>query len=276
MNATKLSVMALWLQAAALVAARAQSLYDQGVVNPVPGAFDIVQLSANGNTQLTGSGGFNYFTDNSSPPGQTFQTGGNSLVLSTLAIRTGSLPLNSGNGGLGPQPYQLNIFSVSNGVANPLATYTSAANFTYVDGDWLEWSNLFLGLAANTTYAYTFERVSNGWDGLAVSSGNPYAGGEAVLIPNVGGAVTYQSSHGYDAVFAAGLTTVQTNLTGAGPLTLEAENALLTGNPVPYVSTALAGYSGTGYVTGIQDSTAMVNWSFTAPPGLYDLVIRYA
>ena len=60
-----------------------------------------------------------------------------------------------------------------------------------------------------------------------------------------------------------------------GPLTLEAEDGTLTGNPVPYVATVLAGYSGTGYVTGIQDSTARISWSFTADPGLYRLTIRF-
>ena len=55
-------------------AGRAQSLADIGPGNPVPGANDLPQFSPGGNTQLTGSGGFNYFTDNASPPGQTFTT----------------------------------------------------------------------------------------------------------------------------------------------------------------------------------------------------------
>jgi mannan endo-1,4-beta-mannosidase len=275
MNALKFSVAIVLFGAGFSFLAHAQSLTDIGAANPIPGANDIFQFSTNGNTQLTSGGGFNYFTDNASPPGQTFITGAGPQVLNSLAIRTGSLPLNSGNGGLGPQPFQLNIFSVSNGIALPLATYTSPTNFSYTDGDWLRWNNLFLGLATNMTYAYTFQRMSNGWGGLAVGSGNPYAGGEVALIPNIGGAVQSQSSHNYDAVFDVGLWPVQVNGPANGALTLEAENGLLTGNPVPYVSTAVAGYSGTGYVTGIQDSTAMVNWSFTANPGLYRLTVRF-
>jgi mannan endo-1,4-beta-mannosidase len=255
--------------------ASAQTLTDIGSANPVSGVNNISQLSTNGNTQLTTSGGFNYFTDNANPPGQTFTTENNPLVLNSLALRTGSLPLNSGNGGLGPQGYQLRIYSVSGTTASPLATYTSVTNFSYTDGDWLKWNNLFLGLTTNTTYAYTFQRLSNGWDGLAVGGGNPYAGGEAVLVPSGGGTVTYQSSHGYDGGFDIGLLPVQTNGPASGALQLEAENGLLTGNPVPYVTTATPGYIGTGYVTGIQDSTALVSWSFTAPPGLYDLQVRY-
>jgi mannan endo-1,4-beta-mannosidase len=255
------------------LATPAQTLTDIGVNHPVAGTYDIFQFSTNGNTQLTGA--FNYFTDNTNPPGQTFTTGTNLLVITSVAIKTGALPLNSGNGGLGPQTYQLRIFSVAGGVASPLATYTSPTNLTYADGDWLKWNNLFVGLATNTTYAYSFNRVSNGWDGLAVAGGSLYSGGEAVLVPSLGGAVNYQSSHNFDAVFDIGLSPVQFNGPTNAPINLEAENATLTGNPVPYVTTATPGYSGTGYVTGIQDATALVSWSFTAPPGLYDLQIRY-
>ena len=77
----------------------AQTLLDIGTNNPVQGANDISQLSTNGNQSLTGS--FNYYTDNSSPPGQTFTTGSSPLVLTSVAIKTGTSPLNSGGGGLG-------------------------------------------------------------------------------------------------------------------------------------------------------------------------------
>ena len=59
----------------------------------------------------------------------------------------------------------------------------------------------------------------------------------------------------------------------AAPMLLEAENGTLTGNA--YVSTAVSGYSGTGYVTGLQSAGDTINWSFTGTPGLYDLVIRF-
>jgi mannan endo-1,4-beta-mannosidase len=59
----------------------------------------------------------------------------------------------------------------------------------------------------------------------------------------------------------------------AAPMVLEAENGTLTGNA--YVSTAVSGYSGTGYVTGLQSANDTINWSFTGTPGLYDLVIRF-
>ena len=59
----------------------------------------------------------------------------------------------------------------------------------------------------------------------------------------------------------------------AAPTVLEAENGTLTGNA--YVSTAVSGYSGGGYVTGLQSESDTVNWSFTGTPGLYDLNIQF-
>ena len=84
-------------------------------------------------------------------------------------------------------------------------SYTSSSSFSYTDGHWLQWSNLSVPLLTNTTYAYTFSRVTSGYDGLAVTSSNYYSGGEAVLISSAG-AVTFQNNHNYDAVFNIGLT----------------------------------------------------------------------
>ncbi len=183
----------------------AQTLADIGAVNPVPGPNDISQFSTNGNQSLTGS--FNYYTDNASPPGQTFATGSNPLTLTSVAIKTGTSPLNSGGGGLGPQAYLLQIFyvAVAGSKAELVNTYTSSPTFSYPDGDWLQWSNLSVPLLTNTTYAYTFSRVTKGYDGLAVTSSNYYSGGEAVLISSAG-AATFQSGHNFDAVFDLGLT----------------------------------------------------------------------
>ena len=191
-------------------------LTDIGTANPASGPNDVSQLSTSGNTQLTGT--FNYFTDNGNPPGQTFTTGTKAAVLNTLSLRTGSSPLYSGNGGLGPQAYQLRIFSVSGSTATLLSTYTSPSTFSYTDGDWLRWANLAVPLAANATYAYTFRRVSNGYDGMAVASGNLYAGGAAALIPNAGGSITFESSGNYDGVFVVGLSTNSSQLLVGTPV----------------------------------------------------------
>jgi hypothetical protein len=211
-------------------------LTDIGTANPASGPNDISQLSTSGNTELTGS--FNYFTDNGNPPGQTFTTGTKAAVLNALSLRTGSSPLNSGNGGLGPQAYQLRIFSVSGSTATLLSTYTSQSTFSYTDGDWLRWANLAVPLAANSTYAYTFCRVSSGYDGLAVASGNLYAGGAAALIPNAGGAITFESSGTYDAVFVAGLSTNSSQLLVGTPVVSGAGTGYI-GAPITVSSAAI-------------------------------------
>ena len=58
-----------------------------------------------------------------------------------------------------------------------------------------------------------------------------------------------------------------------GAITLEAENGILVGNV--YITTSTPGYSGSGYVSGFQTSTDVVQWNFTGTNGLYDLTIRF-
>jgi hypothetical protein len=220
-------------------------LTDIGTANPVSGPNDVSQLSTEGNTRLTGA--FNYFTDNGNPPGQTFTTGTKPTVLNKLYVRTGCSPLESGGGGLGPQAYQLRVFSVSGSTATLLATYTSPSTFTYTDGDWLRWANLAVPLAANSTYAYTFRRASSGYGGMAVASGNKYEGGAAALIPNAGGNITFETSGNYDGVFLVGLATNSSQL--------------LVGTPV--VSGAGTGYIGAAITVSsaaIGNSPILYQW----------------
>src|SRR4051794_24030367 len=54
---------------------------------------------------------------------------------------------------------------------------------------------------------------------------------------------------------------------------LQAETAVLAGNA--YSSTSAPGYSGTGYVTGLQSNSDTINWKFIGTPGLYKLLILY-
>src|SRR5215469_13524494 len=148
----------------------AQTLVDLGATAPNPGTYDIAQLSTAGNQ--TAPDGLNYYTDNQSvhatgEPGQTFTTGSNSAgyVLASVSIKTAGLGSYSGISSA--QPYYLHIYSVSGNNAILLQTYTSA-NFTFNDGDWLQWNGLSLPLAANKTYAWSFGRVSSsaGWEAL--------------------------------------------------------------------------------------------------------------
>lgn len=188
----------------------AQTLADLGPPAPAPGTNDITQFATNGNELYPD--GLNYFTDNQSvhnagEPGQSFLTGTNSTsyILTSVAIRTAGLGDDSGDGTA--QPYYLHLYSLAGTAITPLQTYTSA-NFTFNDGDWLQWSGLSLVLSSNTAYAWSFGRVngSSGWEALAVATNHPYPAGQIGLFPPAGGTVTFGSNDNFDAVFDIGLT----------------------------------------------------------------------
>jgi hypothetical protein len=185
------------------------TLTDLGTTAPTPGTYDIVQFSSNGDAGMPD--GLNYYTDNypahgGGAPGQTFTTGSSATAyfLNSVTLKTGG-GTSSGTGTA--QSYILNIYSVSGSSATLLQSY-GANNFTFNDGDWLQWNGLNLQLASNSVYAYCFSRTSTGtgWDAMANGNNNPYAGGELALVPAAGGTITFGSSHGYDAVFDLGLT----------------------------------------------------------------------
>jgi len=183
---------------------------------PSPGTNDIFQLSTSGNQAWPD--GLNYFTDNNPSVGQTFTTGTNAMKLVSVAIKTAGL--NSGNGYGTPAStptYYLRIYSVSNGAATLLVTF-SAPNPGFIDGDWLQWSGLNVLLATNKTYAFSFgiQPTGGGWAALAVAT-NAYAGGEIAVIPIAGGTCATGSSHKYDAVFDLGLQPAAANIPATMP-----------------------------------------------------------
>jgi hypothetical protein len=239
--------------------ARAQTLTDIGAANPVPGPNDIYQLSTNGNTESTG--GFNYFSNNNPPPGETFTTGTNPAVLTSVSFKTGSAPLDSGGGGLGPEDYHLRIFSVSGGSAAALIDSYASSPVSYTDGNWLQWTNLGgVPLATNTTYAYSFAATS-GYDGLALST-NLISGGQAALIPSAGGDATYDNP-AYTAVFDIGLSTNTSQLLGGTPV-VSPENTIYIGSAVTLLSSAVGTpplyyqwqmIGGSGTLTNIPNAT---------------------
>ena len=187
---------------------------------PSPGTNDISQLSTNGNTAWPNKpDGINYYTDNSSPPGQTFTTGTNAMRLVSVAIRTAGLDSGGGYGTPATTPtYYLSIYSMSGSTATLLLT-VSAPNPGFTDGDWLKWSGLNVALATNKTYAFSFGRQpssSGGYVAMAVAT-NAYAGGEMALIPISGGTITTGNSHNYDAVFDLGFQAPGTNIPASLP-----------------------------------------------------------
>jgi mannan endo-1,4-beta-mannosidase len=72
------------------------------------------------------------------------------------------------------------------------------------------------------------------------------------------------------SVFAFALSL--TGNVSAATIMLEAESGTLTGTSV---TTAAAGYSGSGYVTGFDNTGDNVRWTFSGSNGLYNLRIRF-
>ena len=227
-----------------LRASQGQTLTDLGAAAPAPGANDLSQLLIAG--QANKPDGLNYYTDNTTEPGQTFTTGtnGGGYQLNYLALKTGG---GTTQGAASAQNYSLHIYSVNSGTATLIATY-SATNFVFVDGDWLQWSGLQMTLSSNAVYAYAFGKASDavyGWEAMGNASPNPYTGGELGLVPVAGGAITFGSSHNYDGVFDIGLTptvpgpaaVANTPATGvqAGSATLNG-NIVSIGSSVPQVT----------------------------------------
>jgi uncharacterized repeat protein (TIGR03806 family) len=262
---------------------RAQTLTDLGSTAPIPGTLDIAQLNTAGNQ--TFPDGLNYYTDNQTghnagEPGQTFTTGTNAVGYTLTSVSIMTAGLDSYNGIGTSQPYYLHIYSVSGGNVTLLQTYTSA-NFTFNDGDWLQWSNLSVTMAANTTYAYSFGKASSttGWEAMGVASGNPYPGGEIGLIPPAGGAITFGSSHSFDATFDLGL--IMTSGFAVGQPTASPSNTVYAGTTVT-LDVAVAGTPPFYYqwrtnqvnITGATNSTLVLTNVAVTDTGNYDVVIQ--
>jgi len=235
-------------------------LSDVGASIPTPGGNDISQLTPA--SAANSPDNLNYYFDNGSPPGQTFTTGSNpgGYTLSSLAI---DLAGNSGGLPADGQDYILRLYTVSGGNAVLYAVYTSQAGFTFGTTDWLRWFGFAVPLAANATYAYTLARDPNGsgWDNLSNVGGDPFAGGEVVLIPPSGGAIVTGSSHSYDGTFVIGLA-----LPGypvVSPATFSPSNVVYAGSPV----TLSASVSGTGPFTYQWMSDGGTGGALTNIPG---------
>jgi len=215
----------LSLAATVVIVGSAHGAYiaDFGTNAPSPGAYDISQL-----TSGSAEDGLNYFSDNTPPPGQTFTTGSNAsgYALTSIYVRTGGV--NANNTGTA-QTYTLRIYSVSGSSATLISTYVSANLLGFPDGDWLQYSGLTNVLQPNTVYAYTHARNTAGWDEMSAVLGNPYAGGQACLIPTAGGIIDFGSSGNLDATFDLGLVPISNPFVFP---TLVTPNSAVVGNSV--------------------------------------------
>jgi beta-galactosidase len=201
-------------------------------------------------------------------------------LLSSVAFATAGLGSDSGITTV--QPYYLHIYSVADGAATPLATFTSG-NVSFNDGDWLQWTGFAVALEANGTYAWTFGKASttSGWEALAVSSGNPYPDGEIGLFPPAGGAITTGASHAFDAVFDLGLTPAK--LPTINQLTISPTNNVYAGTAIsltagvsgaPPLSFQWWFNQGTGYASLPDANTNILSFTATVTnSGTYLLVM---
>jgi len=220
------------------------NFFDYGTTAPVTSGSDIAQLSSAGQANLTGA--FNYYIDSSTPPGQTFVTGGNAdgYALSEIYIANNS----AGTSGTGQTTYNLRIYSIAGDAATQVGSTLVSVNSGVqgTSGHWYKFAGFTpITLSPNTTYAFTLQRNGGGWWSLGNSSPNPYSDGEACLIPTAGGTIVTESSHNYDATFLARLAAI------INPLTITTNPTSLLVGPNGSGSFSVAATSD-GNITGYQ------------------------
>lgn len=173
----------------------AYNISSTGATAPTTGVYDIAQL-----TLGTDLDGLNYFSDNATPPGQTFTTGANPAGYTLTAIQLKTAGVNSSVTGTA-KTYTLRLYSVSGSTATLVTTYLTDNTVGFTDGDWLKYTGMTNVLQPNTVYAYTHRQNGAGWDQISAVLGNLYAGGQACLIPQAGGTVAFGASANLDAAF---------------------------------------------------------------------------
>ena len=184
---------------ATLAVRNAYTISTIGTTAPTPGTYDIAQLTTA--TQTGGSqDGLNYYSDNANPPGQTFTTGANPAGYSLTAIYVKTGGFDGGQTGTA-KSYTLRLYSISGGTATLISTYLTDNTVGFTDGDWLRYSGMTNVFQPNTVYAYTHRQNGVGYDGMSASFADPYAGGQACLIPQPGGAIALSTDGLMDATF---------------------------------------------------------------------------
>lgn len=238
--------------AASLVVRAAYTISTIGTTAPTPGAYDIAQL-----TLGTDLDGLNYFSDNATPPGQTFTTGSNPAGYSLTGIFVKTAGVNSSATGTA-KTYTLRLYSMSGSTATLISTYLTDNTVGFTDGDWLEYNGMTNVLQPNAVYAYSHRQNGSGWDQMSAYSNSPsaYAGGEACLIPQSGGAVVFGASHNLDAAFQVSM--VPNGFPAIQNVSITPANTA--GNPV---------YAGTPVTLSVQAAgAAPLNYQWQTDGGL--------
>jgi hypothetical protein len=236
------------------------NLQDAGA-SIIPAANDISQLTGGG----TGDG-MNYYDNNDPRPGQTFTTGTNpqGYLLTSVTVGTGNQSGGSEGHTSELKPYALQVYQVVGGNnAVLIASYTNSS-FLFTFGDWLTWSGFSpVLLRPNTMYAYSFHlepNVGGGWAAMSIAQGDPYAGGQAGLIPVGGGTIAFGNSGLSDAAFVVGIALV--GYPGVTLPTFSPASPVYAGTPV----TVSASVTGDGPFT-YQWQTDGGSGTFTNIPG---------
>ena len=121
----------------------------------------------------------NYFSDNATPPGQTFTTGSNPAGYTLTAIQLKTAGVNSSATGTA-KTYTLRLYSISGSTATLISTYLSDNTVGFTDGDWLRYTGMTNVLQPNTVYAYSHRQNGAGWDQISAVLGDTYTGGQGV------------------------------------------------------------------------------------------------
>src|SRR5271157_916382 len=104
--------------------------------------------------------------------GQIFttpNTSANGYILNSVAILTW------GNGGRNintiGESWALRIYTITSSggtnFATPFVSYACTNQFTFTEQDWIQFTNLGAGLAANATCAYAIQNLGAGWEAIA-------------------------------------------------------------------------------------------------------------
>ncbi len=198
----KLHVAAAIVAFFALVSSsHAAAIYvDTGSTTITPGANDQSQLSGNGGSV----DGLNYYTDQHYM-GQSFTTGsdphGYLLTGFSLVFADPNAPNPTFSGAIG---------TVSGNTFTAIDTESYTTSGTITKGDWVTFTpSGTIILVPNTTYAYDLHNTTGTWDGGETESGNPYTGGQILLVDNGSNSmITFGSTGTYDAQFDVHLTAI--------------------------------------------------------------------
>jgi len=259
-------------------------LLDDGPSAPaLAGPIDISMLDETIGAQsdpVTAAGTLNYYSNGGGTgyPGEIFTTPSGQAWYSLQAVTV--LCAGSGGGNVtSAQAWNLNLYTISldsNGQptnAAFLTTETSQNIFTFTEGDWITFTNLPVTLAGNTTYAYTIQNDSQGYELIGAEPTFPgnsfgitgvltFPQAEAVGIPLSGGTMSTNNldAPGWTAEFDVNLGTTVT-------MTITTPQSLTPGNVLPVTSPTVSTGTVVTLSTAVAGNNAAVTYTWYTDGG---------